>query len=404
MRPRPKDPTWGEIVWGQFARRRLPLLAFLGVGVLWLVAVACPLVASDQPFLWQVDGGRWESPWLLNLFNRLSYETGIDVAFNCLLVALPALLPLVWVGWTRSARLPGRRRASKRLGTLALAAAVWASCLAVALAARHQATPVRYPQEQARLEATGHEVRAVYAPLPFLPSSQGLSRSLEAPSTRHPLGTDSAGQDVLTRLLYGTRISLTVGVFAVLLYCTAGTLLGALAGYYGGRVDLVVVRVVEVFLCIPPLFLVLTLAAFVEARSVFHVVVIIAAVAWTGPARLVRAEFLRLRQLDFAVAARAAGYGEGAIIFREILPNALGPVLVNATFGVASAILVESTVSFLGVGDITAPSWGQVLSAGRSTGTWTLILAPGFAIFLTVGLLNLVGEGLRDAMDPRLRQ
>jgi peptide/nickel transport system permease protein len=148
----------------------------------------------------------------------------------------------------------------------------------------------------------------------------------------------------------------------------------------------------------------LTVASFIEERSIFHIMVIIAAVAWTSPARLVRAEFLRMRNLDFVSAARAVGYRERRIIFQEILPNALAPVLVAATFGVARAILIESTMSFLGLGDITVPSWGQILNTGRTTGIWTLILAPGFAIFVTVSLLNLVGEGVRDALDPKLRK
>jgi peptide/nickel transport system permease protein len=126
-------------------------------------------------------------------------------------------------------------------------------------------------------------------------------------------------------------------------------------------------------------------------------------VAWTGLARLVRAEFLRLRELDFVAAARAAGFSKAQIIFEEILPNAIGPVLVSATFGVASAILVESTMSFLGLGDASVPSWGQILATGRANSSWVLILAPGFAIFLTVSLLNLLGEGARDALDPKLR-
>ena len=155
---------------------------------------------------------------------------------------------------------------------------------------------------------------------------------------------------------------------------------------------------------IPAVFLVLTVAAFIEHRSIFHIVLVIAAVSWTTPARLVRAEFLRLRNLDFVVAARASGFGEAAIIVKHILPNALGPVLVSATFGIASAILIEATMSFLGLSDVTAPSWGQILNAGRTSGRWLLILAPGMAIFVTVGLLNMVGEGLRDALDPSLRR
>ena len=235
------------------------------------------------------------------------------------------------------------------------------------------------------------------------PRNTDVTATMAPPSGKHWLGTDSAGRDVFARLLYGTRVSLTVGIFAVAIYCTFGTVVGAVAGFFGGRVDALLMRIVEVVICIPSLFLVLAVAAFIPKRSIFHIMLIIAVVAWTGPARLVRAEFLRLRELDFVASARAAGFSKAQIIFEEILPNAIGPVLVSATFGVASAILVESTMSFLGLGDASVPSWGQILATGRATSSWVLILAPGFAIFVTVSLLNLLGEGARDALDPKLR-
>jgi peptide/nickel transport system permease protein len=190
----------------------------------------------------------------------------------------------------------------------------------------------------------------------------------------------------------------------VILYCLTGIVVGAVAGYFGGRIDLAILALVEVVMCIPSMFLVLAAAAFIRDRSIFHIMAIIAAVSWTTPARLVRAEFLKLRGLDFVTAAEAVGYPRRTIIFREILPNALGPVLVTATFGIASAILVESGMSFLGLGDVTAASWGQMLATGRTEDAWMLILAPGFAILVTVSLLNLVGEGVRDALDPKLRR
>ena len=155
---------------------------------------------------------------------------------------------------------------------------------------------------------------------------------------------------------------------------------------------------------IPSLFVILTLLAFVEKPSIFHIMAVIGCLRWTGVSRLVRGEFLRLRNLDFVNAAIALGYPKPRIIFQHILPNALGPVLVNATFGVAAAILTESTLSFLGLGDASVPSWGQTLSEGYATSAWHLILAPGIAIFITVSLLNLVGEGIRDALDPKMRK
>jgi peptide/nickel transport system permease protein len=156
-------------------------------------------------------------------------------------------------------------------------------------------------------------------------------------------------------------------------------------------------------MALPSLIVILVLVAFLEKPSIFHIMLIIGMVRWTGVARLIRGEFYRLRSLDFVTSAVALGFPTHKIIFQHILPNAMGPVLVSATFGVAGAILLESSLSFLGLGDLSAPSWGQTLQEGYSSGAWHLILAPGIAIFLTVSLLNLVGEGLRDALDPKMR-
>jgi peptide/nickel transport system permease protein len=230
------------------------------------------------------------------------------------------------------------------------------------------------------------------------------SRSLLAPSARHPVGTDTEGRDVLARMLYGTRISLTIGVVAVALYVVIGVVIGALAGYFGGKVDTLLSRLIEVMICFPTFFLILTLAALIEKRSIFHVMIIIGVTSWTGVARLVRAEFLKHKGLEYVQAARALGIPSRRIIFGHVLPNASAPVLVSATFGIASAILVESSLAFLGIGDLTVASWGETLNAGRLSNRLWLILAPGVAIFFVVTVFNLVGEGLRDALDPKLRR
>jgi peptide/nickel transport system permease protein len=218
------------------------------------------------------------------------------------------------------------------------------------------------------------------------------------------LGVDESTRDVSVRILYGTRISLTIGVIAVAIYVTIGIILGSLAGFFGGRIDMGIQRLIEIVMSMPTIIVILVLIAFLEKPSIFHIMLIIGLVRWTGVARLVRGEFLRLRNLDFVVSAVALGFPTRKVIFQHILPNALGPVLIAATFGVASAILLESTLSFLGFGDLSAPSWGQTLQEGYSSGAWHLIIVPGFAIFLTVSLLNLVGEGVRDALDPKMRR
>lgn len=399
----PEDPTWVEIVWGQFRKRTVAYASMWGVFGLLLVAIYAPLFVSNKPFVWREGDGPLQFPWLRSLFDRNFYENGIDIFFNALLFPGTLFAAALWLWWRRTAGLPRRERAPRRARAAAWAVAGWLVALGAVLGFDYQDPKTVYPQRQVMLAEDGVAVTAVYPPMPYSYRDGDIAKPLAPPSAEHWLGTDAAGCDVLARMIYGTRVSLTVGIFAVALYCTFGTVVGALAGFFGGRIDTLLMRLVEVVICIPSMFLVLAVASFITERSIFHIMIIIAAVAWTGPARLVRAEFLRLRELDFVAAARASGFSKGSIIFEEILPNALGPVLVSATFGVASAILVESTMSFLGLGDITVPSWGQILATGRSTSSWTLILAPGFAIFVTVSLLNLMGEGARDALDPKLR-
>ncbi|MED5372278.1 MAG: ABC transporter permease [Myxococcota bacterium] len=400
---RAEDPTYGEIVWGQFRKRKVAMASMYALLGLVFFAIYAPVLASNKPFIWTV-AGETTFPWLASLFDRNFYENAVDIFFNVLMVTSPLLIPGVLFLFKKTTQLSATDKKTKRRNGLLMALALVLVVFGGVSAFPTQAEKTVYPRMEQKLLDEGTEVSAVYPLLPYSFRDTNVRESRLGNSLSHPLGTDSAGRDVMTRLLFGTRISLTIGVFAVAIYVTIGIVIGSIAGFYGGRVDSAIQRLIEVVICIPSLFLILTMAAFIEDRSIFHIMFIIAVVRWTGPARLVRAEFLRLRKLDFVAAAEAAGYNTRHIIFREILPNAIGPVLVSATFGVASAILVESTMSFLGLGDITVPSWGQILNTGRTTGVWTHILAPGFAIFVTVSLLNLVGEGVRDALDPKLRK
>lgn len=248
-----------------------------------------------------------------------------------------------------------------------------------------------------------------WAVLPLVPygplqsKADGRIAPLEAPSGDHWLGTDDRGRDVLARLVHGTRVSLSVGIVAVGLYVLIGVLLGALAGFYGGWIDAGVSRAVETLMAFPAFFFVLVIQGLLPGASILQIMVVIGLTRWTDVARLVRGEVLRLRSAEFVLAGRALGLPPRRILFGHILPNAMGPVLVSATFGVAGAILLESALSFLGFGTPPpTPSWGELLTqAFAHEGKWWLTLFPGLAIFVTVTAYNLVGEGLRDAIDPR---
>ncbi len=223
--------------------------------------------------------------------------------------------------------------------------------------------------------------------------------------TPHWLGTDALGRDVLSRMIWGGRVSLSVGIVSVVIYVGLGILIGALAGYFRGYVDLAISRFIEIVICFPTFFLILTIVA-LRGPSIWNIMVVIGLTGWTGVARLIRAEFLRLVDQEFVLAGRALGYSSTRLIFRHILPNAMAPVLVSATFGIAGAILTESALSYLGLGiTIPIPSWGSLLLDGRNSenvAPW-LVFLPGLLIFLTITCYNLVGEALRDASDPRLR-
>lgn len=249
---------------------------------------------------------------------------------------------------------------------------------------------------------------AIFAPLisPYRPSKMNLRNKLEAPSAEHWLGTDKLGRDVLSRIIYGSRISILVGLVAVGISGTIGIILGAIAGYFGGWVDAIIMRIVDILLAFPSILLAISLVAVLGA-SLFNVILAIALVSWVSYARIVRGEFLRLKEQEFVEGARAIGASDLKIIFRHVLPNSMAPVIVMATLGLAGAIISESSLSFLGLGvQPPTPSWGGMLSEGRSVirQAWWVPTFPGIAILLTVLAFNLFGDGLRDALDPKLKE
>lgn len=372
----------------------------------------------------------------VTLWPAFRYLTATEVGFMTLYLACCAALALR----ASFLRLSGRGRAAVLLGPALLAALLWGRVVPPGLA---PADSLYKELAQGLAEDPEAGARVVFPPVPFgeneniyadrttppvlwellsAEAGQGLARRLREPGeepltvdqarlrlTRqraHWLGTDDNGRDILARLIIGSRVSLSVGFVAVSIYLAIGIVLGAVAGYFKGWVDVALSRVNEVVTCFPAFFLIITVMSIAEP-SIWSVMIVIGITRWTEVFRLVRAEFLRLTALDFVVAGRALGLTSPRIVFRHVLPNALGPVFVAGAFGVAGAILIESSLSFLGFG-VPAPqaSWGSVLhdARGHERLMWWVTIFPGLLIFLTVTAYNLVGEGLRDALDPRLRR
>lgn len=462
---RPADATtsYWSVVWAQLRKNRVAMFALACARLLLLVAIGAPVLAFNVPFVLKASDA-WSAPFLDRLFDRFVFPGGVDVFFNLLLLALPiwwgaarlgrglrpgdeairgpgfvfgAIVLGLALGYVLFGALTGASLVTRLFLTVvvpgallqgfassrsrltrgvAAARARWSSTLlfligfGLLMGPWKDTSPlVDYRAKVRTLEASG-EGFAVFPVIPFHPDNVGelgsstTGRSLRKPGGENVLGCDLNGRDVGARLLFGTRISMTIGLVAVSIFIAIGVLLGSLAGYYQGWIDLAIMRLVEVMICFPTLFLLLTIIAIFESRSIFLIMGVIGLVGWPGVSRLVRGEFLRQRNLDYVTAAKSQGIPERLIIFGHVLPNCMGPVLVSATFGIASSILTESSLAFLGLGDTTAASWGQMLNAGRSEGQWHLIFAPGLAIFFVVTTFNLLGEGLRDALDPKLRR
>ncbi|MEW8286461.1 MAG: ABC transporter permease [Candidatus Thiodiazotropha endolucinida] len=379
-----RQSYWRRIL-GQTFIRWGARLGLLWVGILALVGVFAPFLASSFPLLLSHEG-EISSP-------VLNYLQPVDVLF---LVAFTTLLLLY--PW----QITLLRKFLIMFSVLAVAA------LFAYLWVKPQQLVI---YEQYRVaDAAGEYDWVVYAPVPFSPKDYQRDRGdtgLEAPlsqqSRAHWFGTEQNGADVLSRMVHASRIALGIGFVATGIAMLLGIIIGGLMGYFSGVVDILGMRLVEIFEAVPTLFLLLTFVAFF-GRSLYIMMVIIGITSWPGYARYVRAEFLRLRKQDFVQAAEAAGLPLPSILFRHMLPNGMGPVLVAASFGVASAILAEATLSFLGLGLVDDPSWGEMLNQAvqSSRFNWWMAAFPGGAIFLTVFAYNLIGEALRDAIDPYL--
>lgn len=354
-----------------------------------IAAVADPQTfdAGDPPYR-----GAWHFPVLADLD-----------AINVFFIAASLLVPVVGLRQRRSG-LPAEIRWRRLAGRTALAAGAAAAawwCFVPAWVDTADYAGLRDGRPQEEVVAD----QVLWTPIRHGLNEKHLDRLWEPPSRDFPLGTDGTGRDVLTRLIWGGRISLSVGFIAVAIYVVLGILVGAAAGYFRGRTDMALSRAIEIVMCIPTFYLILSVLA-LFGPSMINVMLVIGVTGWTGVARLARGEFLRLGGQDFVTAARALGAPPRRVIFRHILPNAMAPVLVTATFGIPGAILTESALSFLGLGiSIPTPSWGGILELVRENFQyWWVVTFAGLAIFITVTCFNLVGEGLRDAMDPRLRK
>ncbi|MGD2081903.1 MAG: ABC transporter permease [Chromatiales bacterium] len=357
------------------------------IGLLAVLAVFAPFLASSHPLLVS-RAGELASPALRHL-------TALDVSLLVLFVAATGLAL-------------GRARPRTWFWVL-LGTAVLGGSLAALVMKPPAVTVYEQYREQERAGAYDWVLRA---PIPYSPKdylrdygNTGLEGPLEAPERSHWLGTEENGADVLARMVHASRIALGIGFVATGIAMAIGVVIGGLMGYFSGVVDIIGMRLVEIFEAVPTLFLLLTFVAFF-GRSLYLLMVIIGVTSWSGYARYVRAEFLRLRQQDFVQAALASGLPLTSILFRHMLPNGVAPILVAASFGVASAILAEATLSFLGLGLVDDPSWGQMLNQAvrSSTFNWWMAAFPGGAIFLTVFAYNLIGEALRDAIDPYLKR
>jgi peptide/nickel transport system permease protein len=360
------------------------------VGLFWLAvvtffAIFAPLIASSHPILMKMDG-EWFSPMLRHL-------TPADVILLITTAAGAVLWPL------RKIRL--KVRWGLFVGIVGLATVI---CLWTVTVPK----PIKYDQAR-KWQAAGELEKVYWTLIPYSPSDlrqDVYGDKFVGPSSEHWLGTESKGRDVLSRMMHASRIAMAIGFIATGIALVIGVVLGALMGYFSRAVDLIGMRLVEIFEMIPTLFLLLMCVAFF-GRNLYIMMAIIGLTSWTSYARFTRAEFLKLRKQDFVQAATACGLPLRSILFRHMLPNGMTPVLVSASFGVASAILYEATLSFLGLGLIEEPSWGQMLSESTgATGTfkWWMAIYPGLAIFLTVFAYNLIGEALRDAIDPHSKK
>ncbi|MBI1335624.1 MAG: ABC transporter permease subunit [Phycisphaera sp.] len=391
LQPAPPRLTYLQMVLRDTLRGVGPRVGLAWLVVLTFLAVFAPFLANSYPYAVRTTDGSLSFP----LFR---YLRPVDVA-------LPVMTLLALLAWRLFGRVPARWRL---LVWVLASSAVCAACFLTIK------PPLRQTYDRYREQVKqGEVIWAITTPIPYSPSDRLSELRFLAPSASpwRLMGTEGNGADVFSRMVHASRIAMAIGLIATSIALVIGVIVGGLMGYFSGIVDLIGMRLVEIFAAVPTFFLLLILVAVMPPEwnpyKLYVMMVIIGITGWVGYARFVRAEFLRLREQDFVTSARACGLPLSSILFRHMLPNGMAPVLVEASFGVAGAILAESTLSFLGLGLVDQPSWGQMLSesiSGTGSFKWWMAFFPGMAIFLTVFAYNLVGESLRDAIDPHTRK
>ncbi len=393
----PKTQSLSRRAWRAVLSSWGARLGLAWVALLLIMGGFAPLLANSYPLLWKVDG-QWSSPMMQRL-------TATDVTWMVAVTSAAVLL------------LIGRWRLRVRLGVLLGVIVATASIAAALIVDKPLPDYERYRTTKAEF--------ALFAPVRYSPNDRVRDIQQIEPDGpcwagyehQHWLGQNDLREDVASRMIHACRIVLSIGLIATGIAAVLGIVIGGFMGYFAAAFDLIGMRLVEVFEFIPQLFLLLMFAAFfpgdnpqilpgIHVQRIYLIMAIIGVTGWTGYARFVRAEFLKLRKQDFVTAAHALGLPLRSILFKHMLPNGLTPVLVSATFGIASAILAEATLSFLGFGLNEDPSWGQLLNQAARGGSfvWWIAIFPGLAIFLTVFAYNLIGEALRDAIDPHTQK
>ena len=381
--------SFSSMAWRRFRKDPLAMTGLVGVIIMLILALLVPFLANNRPLFLKLNG-KVSFPFLRYIFAPDSSETFIEQAFNYLLLLLPVVF-FVHLFFKKFKVL-------KRI--------IWVLA-AVALLLPFILTRPKLNKTNWRNIAAKNNCTVLFAPIPYGPY-ETVADHYEAPSAEHWFGADQTGRDVLVRMLYGARVSLAVGIFATFLSLLIGTAIGMCVGYFRGKLDLFVMRVVEIIMCFPTFLLLLILMSMLKDKgfdqSILLVIMVLGITGWIGLCRLVRGEVLKQRALPYIASCESTGIPVAQIMFKHLLPNVSGPILISFTFGVAGAILSESGLSFLGFG-VQAPtaSWGALLRQAfvDPLEYWHLTFFPGAALFIIICSFNFTGEGLRKIFDPK---